>query len=177
MEPEIKAKFRIVVIILICFGVLGSSVASWKYLIQPSRQKAIEKQVLQQHQKISAEFPRQDTATTELSTEEWKGLKVITTLQVPNLIFARGKIELSEGSMATLDKVLEILNRWPRYYLVIQGSQSSVGDDVANKLVAESRSQLAADYLVDKGIDKIRIRIETIKQNGATVSFILGEIQ
>ena len=176
-EKTMTTKLRIAAIIVIWFFVLGTCVLIWKYWVNPSQQKAAEKQMLQQHQKISAEFPRQDTATSSLSEEEWKGLRIITTLQVPRLIFARGKIELSDGSMATLDKLLEILHRWPRYYLVIQGSQSSVGDEEANKLAAESRAQLAADYLINKGIDEVRIRIETLKQNGSTVSFILGETQ
>ena len=189
MDEEVKSRSRVAYVILIWFGVLAIIILSWKYWFHPHQQAAAkkeaihqqavaEKEVLQQHQKMSAEFPKQDVAIVALTDEGWSRLKPITTLQIPKLVFARGGSKLNESSLATLEKLLEILNRFPRYYLLIQSSQSIVGDEDTNREIAESRAQAAAEYLINKGIDDVRIRTEISKQNGSTtVGFVLSEIQ
>ena len=127
------------------------------------------------HPGFGAESVRQEKSLDALSDEEWKNLRPIGTLQVPRLVFARGGSRLSESSYSTLDHLVESLNTWPQYYLVVQGNTLSGGDPEANRILAESRAQAAVDYLISKGVDHTRIHAET--SNGSTtVAFVLGEL-
>ena len=129
------------------------------------------------HPGFGTEAVRQEKALATLSEDEWKQLRPIGTLQVPRLVFARGGKKLNESSFATLDKLVDSLKTWPQYYLLVQGSHSSVGDAEANKSLAEGRAESAMDYLISKGVDRTRIHAETSSSNGSTtVAFVLGEL-
>ncbi len=68
------------------------------------------------------------------------------------------------------------IRTWPQYYLRIRGDASRKGDLEANRKLAENRAKAAADYLIQQGIDRNRIRAEATDPTGDThVSFVLGE--
>lgn len=129
------------------------------------------------HPGFGPESVRQEQALASLTDEEWVKLKPVGTLQVPRLVFARGGARLSESSQQTLDSLATSLQSWPQYYLIVRGNHASDGDTEANRILAETRAQSAVDYLIGKGVDRIRIHAETSKPNGSTtVSFVLGEL-
>ncbi len=111
-----------------------------------------------------------------LSDEEWKKLREVGELDVPTLVFARGTARLTDHSYAILDDLVNTLRSWPQYYLRVRGNASRQGDLEANRQLAENRAKAAADYLVQKGVDRNRIRSEGVDPTGDTnVSFMLGE--
>ncbi len=111
-----------------------------------------------------------------LTDEEWKELREVGELDVPALVFARGTARLTDRSYAVLDDLVNALRSWPQYYLRVRGNASRRGDLEANRQLAENRAKAAADYLVQKGVDRNRIRHEGVDPTGDTnVSFVLGE--
>jgi outer membrane protein OmpA-like peptidoglycan-associated protein len=122
------------------------------------------------------EIENDEVKLPALSKEEWKNLREIGELDVPALVFARGTARLTDHSYATLDDLVNTLRSWPQYYLLIRGNASRQGDLEANRQLAENRAKAAADYLVQKGIDRNRIHSEGVDPTGDTnVSFVLGE--
>ena len=119
---------------------------------------------------------RQDSQLPALSDAEWDELQPVGSLQVSRLVFRRGSPNLSSGSEKTLSDLVEKLNKWPNYYLIIRGSSSNDGDAEANRILADLRSQETKNWLIEHGVNTNRIRAENVKPNGtSTVSFILAE--
>jgi outer membrane protein OmpA-like peptidoglycan-associated protein len=129
------------------------------------------------HPGFGNETIREEQKLVSLKDEEWAGLKPVGTLQVPRLVFARGTDKITAASETTLQELSEKLKTWPSYYLTVKGHASSAGDVDANLKLASARANAAVEWLVDHGVDRARIKAESVKPNGSTtVAFVLGEI-
>jgi outer membrane protein OmpA-like peptidoglycan-associated protein len=124
-----------------------------------------------------AEAVRQETIRmASLSNREWETLTRVGTLDVPDLVFARGSSRLQSRDRAVLDRLAKTLEA-SRYYVTIRGNATSRGDLEANKRLAGQRAQAAADYLTSKGIDATRIRALGADPGGKTkVTITLEEL-
>lgn len=71
--------------------------------------------------------------------------------------FETGSAKLKEESNSTLDEIVQIMNDYPAYSLVISGHTDNVGPDENNLVLSERRAQTCRTYLVSKGIDPTRI--------------------
>jgi ABC-type nitrate/sulfonate/bicarbonate transport system substrate-binding protein len=112
-----------------------------------------------------------------LTEGQWNRLEPVGKLEIKQLVFARGTDVLTEESKQTLDELVEILKTFPQYYVIIKGNATTVGDIDANKALAFARAQAARKYLVEKSINKNRIRAIAIEPTGITsVDFILGQL-
>ena len=129
------------------------------------------------HPGLSSEEIADDKITLpSLSDDEWDRLREVGELSVRDLIFARGTSRLTDTSYSVLDELVNTLNSWPQYYLLVRGNASMRGDFEANKRLAENRAEAAAEYLVQQGIDENRIHAIGGDPTGSTsVSFVLGE--
>ena len=97
------------------------------------------------------------------------------TLDIPKLQFARSRPNLTGSAKVVLDDLAAKLET-ARYYVVIQGNASKLGDPEQNRILAQKRAESAASYLIEKGVSKNRIHaIGASPNGGTTVSFILGE--
>lgn len=83
---------------------------------------------------------------------------VILDLAVQDVNFQTGKASLIESSFSTLDKIVDLLDRYPDYALSIEGHTDSEGDEVINQTLSEERAQACLEYLVLKGIPKSRLK-------------------
>lgn len=75
-----------------------------------------------------------------------------------NVQFETSKATLKAQSFETLDKVAEILLKYPKYNLMIGGHTDNVGNKVANQVLSEERAQSCYEYLISRGIDPLRIQ-------------------
>ncbi len=128
------------------------------------------------HPGLTPESVRGDAQLKPLASEQWEQLKPVGTLSVPPLIFARGTAALTEQSQQQLDELIEKLQSWPQYYLMVRGNAGSRGDPEANRALAKQRAEAALQYLLSKGIAQQRIRAVDGELTGAmSVTFILGQ--
>ncbi len=111
-----------------------------------------------------------------LDDSQWEKLTEVGTARVPSLVFARGTDRLTERSRSVLDELVGKLTT-TRFYVLIRGNASTVGDLEQNKLLAERRAQAAYEYLVEKGVDRNRMRAVGGQPSGTTsVTFMLGQL-
>ncbi len=75
-----------------------------------------------------------------------------------NVQFETGKATLKAQSFTTLDKVADIMSRYPRYHLTIDGHTDNVGDGAANQLLSEERAQSCYEYLLARGVPPLRMQ-------------------
>ena len=110
-----------------------------------------------------------------LTADQWKSLVPIGSLEVPQLVFARGTATLTGSSEQTLTDLVQTLKTWPQYYVNVVGNASNIGDIQANADLAKARAQAAADYLVTQGVEQNRINAVANVTGETSVSFILGQ--
>ena len=91
-------------------------------------------------------------------------------------VFARGTSTLTSRSQTVLDELMENLENWPQYYLLIRGNASLEGDLEANRALARARAKAAEAYLIQNGVSQNRVRALGGEPSGTTsVSFVLGQ--
>lgn len=128
------------------------------------------------HPGFGQESVREEKALLKLTDQEWTKLRPVGTLQIPRLVFGRGSSRLTQASETTLEELVEKLKSFPQYYLTVRGNASAEGDLEANLKLAGDRANSTVEWLIAHGVDRNRIRSETVKPNGSTtVVFVLGE--
>jgi len=120
---------------------------------------------------------REESDLIALSEDDWKRLEPVGTLEVPKLIFARGTSNLTWTSNDALLELAIKLKSFPRYYLLIRGDASQIGNLEDNKVLALQRAKAAKDFLISAGISSTRMQATAGMPSGETsVSFVLGQL-
>jgi outer membrane protein OmpA-like peptidoglycan-associated protein len=107
---------------------------------------------------------RMDKQAQEIS-EELPGAQVervgegivVTFDEGSGVKFATAQFSLNSGSQATLDKLLNIMNKYTGTEVLVAGHTDSVGSEASNLELSRKRAKSVLDYLASHGIDKERI--------------------
>lgn len=111
----------------------------------------------------------------KLSDSQWDKLVEVGHARAPTLVFARGTDTLTGRSQALLDELAGTLQA-TRYYVIVRGNASRRGDPEANRRLAQSRATAVERYLIERGVDRDRIRAVGVEPgSGTSVTFLLGE--
>lgn len=89
---------------------------------------------------------------------ELEPLKVGQKIVVRNIFFDSGKSVLKPESQVELDKLVKLMNTFPKLIVEIAGHTDASGSDELNQKLSEQRAQSVANYLIEHGIDKSRMR-------------------
>lgn len=76
---------------------------------------------------------------------------------VGNIYFAFDKSTIKEESKPTLDKVVNIMNKYPELLIEIGSHADARGSDKYNMALSERRAASTLEYLVENGIDRSRL--------------------
>ncbi len=82
-----------------------------------------------------------------------RGLKI----RISNIEFAFDKAELTDKAFPILNRVVEILNKYRRYNVLIEGHTDDIGQEEYNLKLSEERARTVMEYLISKGIDAKRL--------------------
>lgn len=129
------------------------------------------------HPGFNPESIRKDSDDLPVLTEnQWQSLITVGTLDVPQIVFARGTSIVTDQSKITLDELIQKLKSWRSYYVIIRGDSSNLGDIEANKALALDRAKAVENYLLENGIGQSRVKANTIDKPSGTpaVIFQLG---
>ena len=78
---------------------------------------------------------------------------------IPNIYYAFDKAKLKPQSKPVLDTtLLSLLENNPKLILEIRSHTDSVGSNRYNQELSQERAQSVVDYLVDKGVDRKRLK-------------------
>ncbi len=69
-----------------------------------------------------------------------------------NVFFDTGKATLRPESMTELDRLVDIMNQYPRLKVEISGHTDSQGSESSNQKLSQRRSQSVVDYIVSQGV-------------------------
>jgi outer membrane protein OmpA-like peptidoglycan-associated protein len=88
-----------------------------------------------------------------IRSETKETLKFVTQ----NVLFYTNSAKLTDESYVVLNKVLDVLQDYPDYAMLISGFTDNVGSQASNQALSENRAAACLNYLVGKGIDPSRL--------------------
>jgi outer membrane protein OmpA-like peptidoglycan-associated protein len=74
------------------------------------------------------------------------------------ILFDFDKATLRPEALPIIDELAELLKRYPRIRLEVQGHTDNVGTPEYNQRLSEARAQAVVEALVERGIDRRRLR-------------------
>ncbi len=74
-----------------------------------------------------------------------------------NIYFHTDKATLQDISYDPLNQLADILKKYPKAKLTIEGHTDNTGSNAYNKKLSDNRAKAVVDYLVNKGIDASRL--------------------
>lgn len=95
------------------------------------------------------------------------GCPVVTEADRAILVEAREEVQFNTGSAvlkpesgSVLDRVADLMQRYPDYFLYISGHTDSVGKAEKNQKLSEERAEACYQYLMDQGVAPERMAYE-----------------
>jgi outer membrane protein OmpA-like peptidoglycan-associated protein len=79
-------------------------------------------------------------------------------IRLNNIFFEFAKAALLPESKVELDRLVAILNQYPKMEIEVAGHTDNVGDDASNLKLSKDRAAAVMKYLVDHGVAAARLR-------------------
>lgn len=98
--------------------------------------------------------PQKATFSNQLLSKE---ARMILEYAKEEIRFDYNKSNIKEDSKWVLDRVVDIMNKYPDYLLRIGGHTDNIGGEAFNQILSEQRVKSCYDYIVAKGIAQDRI--------------------
>lgn len=98
---------------------------------------------------------RRQTAGTGVDIER-RGDELVLTMPA-GITFAFDRYDIQPQFRPTLDRVADVLGRYPSTMIDIYGHTDSVGSDAYNQSLSENRARSVADYFGTRGVQPVRI--------------------
>lgn len=96
---------------------------------------------------------------SRLSEEEWNKLKEIGILKVRPINFMSGTSKLIAEGKLQIDEIIENLEHYPNFRILIKGHTGITGDKQANMILSQERANAVANYIMTNyNVDLNRIR-------------------
>jgi outer membrane protein OmpA-like peptidoglycan-associated protein len=96
------------------------------------------------------------SAGASIAAETAHSAGVVMTLE--NLIFQQGLAKIEEGSYDELDKVVSMMQNYPKMVIQLEGHTDIQGDPKRNMTLSEQRVDAVKKYLISKGIKQTRVK-------------------
>lgn len=95
----------------------------------------------------------------ETSPDDIENIKVEVgkTIQLRNIFFETAKWDLLPASFVELNKLVNLLNKYPTMQIAIHGHTDSRGGRVYNQKLSENRAGAVRQYLIDNSIESGRL--------------------
>ncbi len=87
-----------------------------------------------------------------------KPVAVGNKITLNNIFFEYKKAELSPGSITELNRLVKLMNDYPKLQIEVSGHTDNVGGKAYNIKLSTQRAKAVADYLISKGIAADRIK-------------------
>lgn len=99
----------------------------------------------------------------ELSDAQWAGLPVLGRLKVRPIYFQSGTSLLTLEGKHSIDRIVQDLEHYPTFRLLVRGHTKPEGDEQANQTLSRDRARAVANYLArTHDIPAARMRVEGV---------------
>lgn len=93
-----------------------------------------------------------------------KEVKKGESINLKSVEFGQGSNKITTDSFTELNKVIDLMNQYPNITVELAGHTDGTGEADANMKLSEQRAEAVKTFLVEKGID--RKRIKTVAYGG-----------
>lgn len=114
----------------------------------------MDKQQTEFEQQLSSERAQHQI---EIERQQNEILKLTMSSEVS---FDFNSVTLKTSFYSPLNKISDIMNRYPRTQIVVAGHTDSVGSEQYNLDLSLRRANAVADYLISRGVDRFRLGTE-----------------
>jgi outer membrane protein OmpA-like peptidoglycan-associated protein len=83
---------------------------------------------------------------------------ILTTIINPAVFFAAGSAVIKPGAYPALDKIAEVLNKYPQTMVRVEGHTDEAGTEGANMRLSLARADALKDIFVQRGVNPTRIQ-------------------
>jgi outer membrane protein OmpA-like peptidoglycan-associated protein len=134
--------------------------------------EALEKEAERKRQEQEQEQARSATVQDSLRS---LGFELGRTFEIKNILYAFDRADLLPQSLIELDKIIDILNRFPNLHLEISSHTDSRGSDAYNLDLAKRRAQSVVQYLLSNGVAAKRLVSESFGESKLKIKFAQTE--
>ena len=124
-------------------GLAGAAVGNYMDKQEQAFDSALAEE--QRQNEIEVQRLKDDTLKIDISSE---------------VSFDFARAEIKPSFKPTLDKVADVLKRYPKSVVHVVGHTDSVGSDAYNQRLSEQRAEAVAAYLAGAGVQRERLRAE-----------------
>lgn len=104
---------------------------------------------------ITIEEPKEEEPTAEDAIEELK-----KKLDLKLIYFETDKAKVKEQDAIVLNAVYDLMKQYDEVEVIIKGHTDNIASESYNMKLSERRANAAAEYLVKKGLNRERIKVE-----------------
>ena len=83
-----------------------------------------------------------------------RGLK----MRISNIHFDLNSSKLTKKGLGILNRACEILKKYKKYKIIIEGHTDDTGEEEKNLILSEKRAESVLNYLIENGMDKNRLK-------------------
>nr|WP_262898191.1 OmpA family protein [Echinicola shivajiensis] len=84
-------------------------------------------------------------------------IEIGKTIKLENIYYDFDKWDIRSDAALELDKLVKILDDNPTMKIELNSHTDSRGSDSYNQILSEKRAQSAVDYIISKGVSRVRI--------------------
>jgi len=128
-------------------GVAGGAIGAGAGAYMDKQQTEFEQQLANERAQQQIEIERQQNEILKLTMSS-------------EVSFDFNSANIKPTFRPPLDKIADILNRYPQTQIVVVGHTDNVGSDQYNQDLSKRRAIAVADYLVGRGVSSQRMRTE-----------------
>lgn len=114
----------------------------------------------QESQRAAQESQRAAALERELQELQSQNTQRGMVVTLGDVLFATGRAELSPGAQRSVDKLAEVLSRFPERRVMIEGFTDSVGSEASNLALSQRRANAFRMALLARGVagDRMEVR-------------------
>lgn len=122
------------------------------------------------HDKLRFGHSDQAAASSSDASPYTEDAAVADSGTLPAVTFPLDSAQLTDEARDTLDAIINIMNQQTDTSIVIRGHADDTGPSEYNLALSESRASEVMDYLVDHGIDPLRLSVDATGENAPIAS-------
>jgi len=128
-------------------GAAGGAIGAGTGAYMDKQQTEFEQELARERSQHQIEIERQQNEILKLTMDS-------------EVSFDFNSAIIKPGFYSTLDKIADIMRRYPRTQIVIAGHTDSVGSEEYNLQLSLRRANAVADYLISRGVERSRLGTE-----------------
>jgi len=103
------------------------------------------------------EIPKFETYKEVVRNVNLQRIEIGSSIALNNIFFEYKKSNVSSDSKMELNRIVNLMNKYPNLRVEIDGHTDNIGSEDYNNNLSYKRSASVVDYIVKKGIDKSRL--------------------